>query len=255
MCALPVELAHPPAESTLVGIACGIRPKLLGQREHQVLLCRDDGFHVTVARIGEIVEDFLHKHLGHRRTAGDTDRCDTVEPLLLDLARVVDAVRRLRAVLEGNVDKSNGVRAVGATHNDDQLGLLGNLLDGDLAILGGVTDVVARRILQRGESLAQQANGLHRLVHTQCRLGEPDEAVGVGDHNVRHIRGAVDEGRALGRVAHGALDLLVAVVSNEQDLVVVSREPGRLAVNLRDEGARGVDGLEVSICGTLHNGG
>jgi len=55
-------------------------------------------------------------------------------------------------------------------------------------------------------------------------------------------------------VAHGALDLLVPRVPDEQDLVVVPVEAHRLAVHLGHERAGGVDGVELAVGGTLHDG-
>jgi hypothetical protein len=59
----------------------------------------------------------------------------------------------------------------------------------------------------------------------------------------------------LGRLARGALDLLVALVTDQEDLEVVAGEPHGLTVHLGDEGAGGVDGLEATICCALHDGG
>ena len=66
--------------------------------------------------------------------------------------------------------------------------------------------------------------------------------------------GAADEGRALGRVPHRALDLFVAGVADEQDLEVVLGEADGLAVHLGDERAGRVDRVEVAVGGALHDG-
>ena len=64
-----------------------------------------------------------------------------------------------------------------------------------------------------------------------------------------------DQGRAFRRVAHRALYLFVSGVADEEDLEVVTSEAGGLAVHLRHERAGGVDGVEVAVGGTLHDGG
>jgi hypothetical protein len=87
------------------------------------------------------------------------------------------------------------------------------------------------------------------------RLRQPDVVVGVLHDDVRNVGGAVDEGRALGGVTHGALDLLVTGVADEEDLEVLLGEPHGLPVHLGDERARGVDGVEVTVGGTLHDRG
>ena len=67
-----------------------------------------------------------------------------VEPGLVDLARVVDAVGRLGAGLERDLDEADRVGRVAGAHHDHQVGVARDLLDGQLAVLGGVADVVAR---------------------------------------------------------------------------------------------------------------
>ena len=51
----------------------------------------------------------------------------------------------------------------------------------------------------------------------------------------------------LGRLAVGALDLFVALVADQQDLVVVAGEAHGLAVHLGDQRAGGVDGLQAAV--------
>jgi hypothetical protein len=46
----------------------------------------------------------------------------------------------------------------------------------------------------------------------------------------------------------------VAAVADQQDLVVVAREPGRLAMHLGDERAGRVDGVEATVGRALHDG-
>jgi len=56
-------------------------------------------------------------------------------------------------------------------------------------------------------------------------------------------------------VAHGALDLLVAGVADEQDGGVLLREPDRLPVHLGHERTGGVDRVELAVGGCLHDRG
>ncbi len=56
------------------------------------------------------------------------------------------------------------------------------------------------------------------------------------------------------RLAGGALDLLVAAVADEQDVVVLAGEPLDLAVHLGDERAGRVDGLKLSLLGLVADG-
>ena len=66
--------------------------------------------------------------------------------------------------------------------------------------------------------------------------------------------GRVHDRDVLGRLAGGALDLFVALVADEQDLVVVAGEAHGLAVHLRHERARRVDRLQTAIGCRVHDG-
>ena len=111
-----------------------------------------------------------------------------------------------------------------------------------------------RRVLQLREPLAQAPHRLHGLVDRERGLREPHHLVGVAHLDVRHVVGAVDDGDVVGRLAGGALDLLVALVADEQDLEVVAREAHGLAVHLGDERAGGVDGVQAAVGGRVHDG-
>ena len=71
-------------------------------------------------------------------------RLDSLEPALLDLAGVVDQVR-LGAELAGHVDQAVRVGRVLRADHEDQVALLGELLDRELAVGRRVTDVVGLR--------------------------------------------------------------------------------------------------------------
>ena len=58
----------------------------------------------------------------------------------------------------------------------------------------------------------------------------------------------------IGRLARRAFDLFVTLVADKQNLEVIAREPLRLAVNLRDERAGRVDGLQAALSGRIDNG-
>ena len=61
--------------------------------------------------------------------------------------------------------------------------------------------------------------------------------------------GLCDQLDVLGRLARGALDLLVAGVADQQDVVVVGGEPLGLVVDLGHQRAGRVDGLEPALLG------
>ena len=192
----------------------------------------------------------MHELLGHGRPARDADRLDAVEPLLPDLARVVDAVGGLGAVLERDLDEPHAVRAVRRADDDHEVGVLRDLLDRDLAVLGGVADVVAGRILQlAGTARAVDARspwsrrprGSSARARPPCR-GRAPRCVGTSS-------GLPTRVTCVGRLARRALDLFVALVADEQDLEVVAREADGLAVHLGHQRAGRVDGVQAAVGG------
>jgi hypothetical protein len=158
-------------------------------------------------------------------------------------------------VLQRDLDETNAVGGVGRTHDDDEVGAARDLLDRDLTILGGVADVVARRILQLREPLAQTPHRLHGLVDREGRLRQPDDLRRVFDHDSVGLIGRVDDGHVLGRLTGGPFDLLVTFVTDQEDLVVAASEAHGLAVHLRHQRTRRVDRLQPSLGGRGDDGG
>ena len=67
---------------------------------------------------------------------------------------------------------------------------------------------------------------------------------------------AIDKVGDLGGLASGALDLLVALMAHEQDVVAVAGEALHLAVHLGHQRARGVQGELLALaCLVAHRGG
>jgi DNA recombination protein RmuC len=246
------------AEPTSDGDASSLQvtTQVAGQGEQQALLGGPYLVDRVEAPLGEPGEDVAHEQLRHARTARDAHRAHTVQPRVVDLVGVVHEVAVLRAVLKRHLDQAHGVGRVARADHDDEIGLGRDLLDGDLSVLCRVADVVTRRVLQVREALPQPPHGLHRLVDRQRRLREPDHAVRVAHrHRVDVVR-TVDEVDVLGCLAGRAHDLLVAVVADQQDVDVVSREPLRLVVHLRDQRAGRVDRLQLPLgCLLVDHGG
>ena len=169
------------------------------------------------------------------------------QPGLVDLAGVVDAVGRPGAGLEGDLGQAHRVGGVGRADHDHQVGLRADLLDGELAVLGGVADVVARRVEQVREPLPDGVDGGHRLVDRERRLREPGDLLGVAHDDPGDVVGALHELDVLGSLTGGALDLLVTLVADQQDVVVVAGEALRLVVHLGHQRAGGVDRLQAAL--------
>src|SRR4051794_5338435 len=69
--------------------------ELWRQGEDQALVGGADRVGVGVAVVAEVAEDVLHEVVRHRGSGGDADGLDAVEPCLVELRDVVDAVGRL----------------------------------------------------------------------------------------------------------------------------------------------------------------
>ena len=158
-------------------------------------------------------------------------------------------------MLAGDLDQPVGVRRVGRADHQHELALAGELLDGDLAVGGRVTDVVGLRGDDVGEALAQAGDDLGRLVDRERRLGDEGDVVGVGDLERVDVLDGLDQDDALGRLARRPLDLLVALVADEDDRVALLGELARLDVDLGHQRAGGVDRPQAARGGVGVHGG
>ena len=259
-------LTLPPRPGQLRGPASAERPadvagflegcaELLGQGEEQVLLGRDNFLHGAVAVVGEQPQDVLDQHLGHGSSGGDADRRHAFKPGLVHFVGKVHAVGRLRAVLQRNFHQPHRVRGVGRPHHDDQVRLGRDLLDGHLAVGGGVADVVAGRILEGGEPFLEEPDGLHGLVNAEGGLGQPDDLFRIPDGHLVHLVRAVDDLDVFRGFARGSFNFLMAVVADEEDVEVVLGEPDGFLVDLCHQRAGGIDGAQPAVLGGLDHGG
>ena len=148
-------------------------------------------------------------------------------------------------MLQGYFHQSLGVGGVLGTHHDHQLHLRRDCLDGDLAVLGGIADVIARRILDIRELLTEHADGIHGLVHGQGGLGEPDQLGALGELQGVHIGLSIDQVDHVWGLARGAFHFLVSVVADQHDLVALTRKADDLMVHLGDQRAGGIQGIEL----------
>ena len=180
------------------------------------------------------------------------DSGHTFEPGLVHFVGEVNAVGGLGAVFQGNLHEADGVGGIGGAHHDDQVGLRGNLLDGHLAVGGGVADVVAGRILQRREALLQQPDRFHRFIHAQRGLRKPDDLFRVPDRHFVHFVRAVDDLDVLGGFTGGSFNFLVAVVADQEDVEVVLGKADSFPVHLGHQRAGGVNGAKATVLGRLH---
>ncbi len=105
-----------------------------------------------------------------------------------------------------------------------------------------------------GNFSRSRCDGLHGLVDAQGGLREPDDLVLVAHGDLVHRVGVVDELDVVGSLTGGADHLLVALVADEQDVVVVAGEALGLVVHLGHQRAGGVDDLQAAGGGGLVDG-
>ena len=99
-----------------------------------------------------------HEVLGRAGAGGDAHDALVRQPLLAHLARVVDQVR-VGAAVARDLDQPHRVRRVARADHEHQIAAAGHLLDGRLAVGGGVADVVGAGTDDRREALASAARG------------------------------------------------------------------------------------------------
>ena len=134
-----------------------------------------------------------------------------------------------------------------ANNLNHQVGVARDLLDRHLPVLGGVADVVRGRVQQQREALADRVHDRHRLVDRQRGLGQPGDLGRVAHLEVGDVLGGLHQLDVPRGLACGALDLLVPGVPDQQDVVVLGREPTGLVVHLGDQRAGRVDGLQPPL--------
>ena len=225
-------------------------------REHEADVLLDGLQLADVGRsaLAEELDQLGDELLGGAGTGGDPDGLGALEPFLLDLVGEVDQVRS-GTVLASHLDEANRVRRVRRADHEDQVALAGELLDGLLAVGRRVTDVVGLRTGHVREPLLERVDDRAGLVDRKGRLGDVGDPVRVIDLEGLDVGLGLDEHDVVGRLAGGSLDLLVAVVADEDDRVAVSGELARLDVDLGDEGAGRVDRPELARLGVLvHRG-
>ena len=84
-------------------------PKLLGQREEEILFGRDDFLNGAVALVGKQAQHVLHQHLGYGGPGRYANRCDTFKPGFINFIGKIHPVGGLGTVFEGNLHQPHGV--------------------------------------------------------------------------------------------------------------------------------------------------
>lgn len=169
-----------------------------------------------------------------------------------NLGRFVDQISRGAHTL-GQLPQAVGVGTVGGTDNQHQVAVTGQLLDGILAVLGGVADVVFAGAFDFREFGAQGVDHPGGVVHGEGGLGDVGEAAGVFDFQLLYV-GLVFHQVDIAAVAavvlaHGAFYFRVAVVADEDALASVAAVAHDFQVHFGDQRAGGVEYFQASAGG------
>ena len=155
-------------------------PDHLRQHEAHVLAQHLELGDVLGPARAEEIDQALDELLRRARARGDADDAGALEPLLAHLELVVDQMR-VGAGGARDVDEPVGVRRVARADHQHEVAALGHLLDGELAVRGGVADVVGARPGDRREALAQPGDDRAGLVDRERRLREVGDPLGIVD--------------------------------------------------------------------------
>ena len=101
-----------------------------------------------------------------------------------------------------------------------------------------------------GKRDLQRLHHVLGVVDGERRLGDEGQVIGIGRLKPCDVVHGLDQGRrALGQLAHGADDLGMAGMADEDDVAAALVVDLRLAVHLGHQRAGGVDGEEVAGVG------
>src|SRR5579863_1033868 len=114
------------------------------QAKTHVLRHNFNFFDAREAVLAQIIHHVLDQDLGGGRAGRHRDRIDALEPGRIDRLRVVDQVAH-GPKIAGNLDQPVGVGTVGGTDHQDQSRIVRHVAHRNLAVLGGVADVLRMR--------------------------------------------------------------------------------------------------------------
>ncbi len=149
-------------------------------------------------------------------------------------------------MVAGDLDQPVRIRRVGRPDDQNQIAFPGELLDRDLAVGRGVTDVLALGGDDSGEAFPQPGDDLGGLVDREGRLGDQRDVVGIFDHEIVDLFNGLDQDDAVRSLAHSAFDLLVTLVADHDDRIAVGGELAGLDVDLGHQRTGRVDRAQVA---------
>ena len=125
----------------------------------------------------------------------------------------------------------------------------GELLDGGLAVGGGVADVFLGGGFDAGVFGFEGGDDGFGIVEGESGLREVGDFVVGGDFELLDVGGVFDDFDVVGSFAEGADDFVVVLVADEDDGVFLLGVTDGFVMDFGDEGAGGIDLDEVAVVG------
>jgi hypothetical protein len=243
---------RPPKESAARGRRDG--SQLRRQSKPHILADQVQILLVRKTELRQALADLLDEHFRRGSSGGEADATDAFEPGRIDVSSGVNEARSdLQAFCE--LDETIAVGAVLRAHDEDEVHVLGDLLDSFLPILRCVTNVIAGRPDDFGKALAEAGDNLLGVVEAEGGLREEGKLIRILDHKSIDGRDGIDNQGAVRSFAGCADDFLVVLMADENDGAFFASEFERFEMNFGDEGAGGVDDAERALLGFIAHGG
>lgn len=197
--------------------------------------------------------DSFDKDFRRGSASSDPDAFGVCYQFFLDELRSVNQISR-GAIFFCHFTQTVGIRARRAANDEDDVGHLGQLLDGILPVLRGVADVVFLGADDRREAGFQGGDDFFCIVDREGRLRHVGEAVGIVDLQFRYVVSGFDEIHTIWALAHRAFDFGVSLVADHDDFAAVFAHAGDFEMNFGDQWAGGVEDFEVAHLGFVTHG-
>jgi hypothetical protein len=198
----------------------------------------------------EVFNDGLDEVFRRRGAGGDEDGVYAVKPVVIDLRDIIDEMAAHAAVL-GDFNEALGIGAVLAADNQDHIAMLGELLDGGLAVGGGVADVFFLGAVNIGIFDAQGGDDGGGIIQRKSGLCEVGDLVVNGDGKALHVFDGFDNRDVIRGFAKGADDFVMVFMAYEDDGIELLRKADGFHVDFGDQRAGGIDLYEIAGIGGL----
>src|SRR3990167_11487215 len=197
----------------------------------------------------QLLDHTAHQYFRSGGARRDADTLDTVEPAALHVFGAVDQVRRCGHAL-GQLAQAVGVGTVRAADHQHYIAFVRQLLDRILAVLRGVADVILAGAANSRKPRAQGVDDAAGIVHGQGGLGDESQTIRVvylQVGNVFFVFHQVDGAAVAGVVlAHGAFDLRVTGMADQDAFATVAAITGHLDVHLGHQRAGGIEHFKAT---------